>query len=182
MYASFHSIFEVEGNEVIRIPFLNYYKTICWSVYEQFRKKGFEVRYISDQDISYNMYGSEQDQVKYSISVSKWHSDKDLKTYIRPKDASVVIISSLSDPDELEQLIQNSGSEITFIFVPVSEGLKKQKLSDWLEWIFVQKEKDMTSVYRTSWSVSLLRLKIAKNEKRIKEILKKHDRSTVISK
>lgn len=180
IYASFYTIFDANESDVVRIPFLNYYKTTCWSVYKQFQQKGFDTRYIPDQNIPAAQMEDEKSQVRYSISVSKWHKDKSLQDFVRTKDASVVIISSLSDPEQVQQLLESNGNDITFIFVPLTEGLKKQHLGDWLQWLFVQQEKDSMAVHKTSWSVSLLRLKIQKNEKRLKEMLGQYERSTII--
>lgn len=182
LYASFFSSFNVQGNEVIEIPFLNYYKTVCWSVYKQLPAKGFDVRYVPDQDIPPNRMENDAEQVRYSVSVSKWHTEKELRDYVRSKDASVVIISSLSDPEQVEQMLENNGDEIAFVLVPLSEGLNKQNIGDWLQWLFVQREKDSIAVYKTSWSISLLRLKIIKNEKALKQLLEKYQRSAVLEK
>ncbi|MCE3278929.1 MAG: hypothetical protein K0S44_1120 [Bacteroidetes bacterium] len=180
IYASFYTIFNANESDVLRIPFLNYYKTICWSVYKQFQQKGFDTRYIPDQSIPTAQMEDLKSQVRYSISVSKWHKDKRIQDFIKTKDASVVIISSLSDPQQVQQLLESNGNDITFIFVPLTEGLKKQHLGDWIQWLFVQQEKDAMAVYKTSWSISLLRLKIIKNEKRLKELLGQYERSTII--
>jgi uncharacterized protein (DUF58 family) len=182
LYASFYSAFEVKDNEVINVPFLNYYKTVCWSVYKQFVQKGFDVRYIPDQDVPSNKMESDSEQTRYSISVSSWQRNKELRDHVRPKDASIVIISSLSDPEQVRHLLESNGNEITFVFVPLTEGLNKQHLGDWLQWLFVQQEKDTTAVYKSSWSISLLRLKIIKNEKQIKQLLDQYERSAVLQK
>ncbi|MDF2436888.1 MAG: hypothetical protein K0Q95_1264 [Bacteroidota bacterium] len=180
LYTSFFSSFDVENNEVIRIPFLNYYKTICWSVYNQLVKKGFDVRYIADQDIPKNGIGSNEEQARFAISVSKWHRDKELRDFVKAKDASVVIISSLSDPEQVKQLLESNGRDISFVFVPLTQGLNKQNIGAWLQWLFVQQEKDSIAIYRTSWSLSLLRLKVMKNEKQIKQLLDQYERSTIL--
>ncbi len=182
LYASFFSAFEISGNEVVEIPFLNYYKTLCWSVYKQLQGKGLEVRFVADQNIPQSKMNNQDEQVKYTISVSQWHKEKELRDYIKPKDASVVIISSLSDIDQVNQLIEQFGNEISFIFVPLTDSLNKQHLGDWLQWLFVQQEKDAIAKYKTNWSLSLLRLKIAKNEKQLKQLLEQYDKSTVIKK
>jgi uncharacterized protein (DUF58 family) len=183
LYPSFFSSFDVKDNEVIGIPFLNYYKTICWSVYKQLTGKGFDVRYISDQDIPQNQLGNDAaEQVRYAISVSKWHPEKELRDFVRLKDASVVIISSLSDPEQVQQLLEAAGNDISFVFIALTEGLNRQHLGDWLQWLFVQREKDSMAVHKTNWSFSLLRLKIAKNEKVLKELLDKYQRSSVLEK
>jgi len=182
LYASYFSAFPFAGNDVIEIPFLNYYKTLCWSVYKQLQGKGLEVRFVPDQAIPSTTITNEQEQVKYGISVSQWHRDKELKDYVKPKDASVVIVSSLSDIEQVKQLIEQHGNDISFVFVPLTDGLNRQHIGDWLQWLFVQQEKDDIAKFKTSWSLSLIRLKITKNEKQLKQLLDQYDKSTVLQK
>jgi hypothetical protein len=137
-------------------------------------KQGFEVRYIPDQEVAKNNTAHEQQWVKYSISTSKWHQSKDLKTYVKTNDASIVVISSLSDADEVKDLIEKHGRDITFIFIKLTESLFKPNVFDWVQWLFVQNQKDDIEVYKRSWSISSLRIKIAQNEKRLAEIVEKY--------
>jgi hypothetical protein len=174
LYASYFSQFNTESNGPVEIPFLNYYKTLTWNIYENLVKQGFEVRYIPDQEVAKNNTADEQQWVKYSISTSKWHQSKDLKTYVKTNDASIVVISSLSDADEVKDLIEKHGRDITFIFIKLTESLFKPNVFDWVQWLFVQNQKDDIEVYKRSWSISSLRIKIAQNEKRLAEIVEKY--------
>jgi hypothetical protein len=182
LYASFYSQFLPEDNEVIRVPFLNYYKTLCWSVYKQLLKKGLEVRFIPDQTIPLHSFSSEEERIRYSISVSAWQKSADLKSYIKPGDASVIMISSLSDKDQVKELIDRYGNEISFVFVPLTESLSRPFFASWIKWLFVQEEKDKASVYRTNWSLSLIRRRVEQNEHDISELLKEFERSTILNK
>lgn len=180
LYASFFSKFRVQGSEVIETPFLNYYKTLCWSVYEQFVKKGFEVRYIPDQEIPQQNIPLEEDRIKYTITLSSWQNETDLKTYLNLKDATIVLLSSLSDPEQVGELVEKYGNAISFVFVPLTESLSNLQLAHWLQWIFVQQEKDKTAAYRASWNLSALRLKVEQNEKELSKILQDNQKSVVL--
>ena len=79
-------------------------------------------------------------------------------------------------------MLEQFGNEISFIFVPLTDCLNKQHLGDWLQWIFVQQEKDAIATYKTNWSLSLLRVKINRNEKLLKQILGQYDKSKVLKK
>ena len=142
LYPSFFNSFDIEGSEVVNIPFLNYYKTFVWSAYKELLKKGFEVRYVADQRTpTLNTQDTEQ-QVKYTISTSNWQTDKNLPAFIKPREASAVIITSLSNAEEVEQIIDNYGNDIVILFAQLSNSLKSQSIGDWLQWVFVQQEKD----------------------------------------
>ena len=179
-YASFFSALNIQGNEVIEKFFLNYYKTVCWSVYKQLLNKGLEVRHHIDQDIPQNNMTTEQEQIKYAISVSKWQNMNSIKDYIKPKDASVVVVSSLSDIEEIKDLVEKYGNEISFVFVPLTESLNKQNITDWIQWLFIQREKDNSAVYKTTWSLSLLRKSIMQNESELLKLLQQYEKSTVL--
>ena len=180
LYASFFSQFDTEGNGAIEVPFLNYYKTFTWNIYQNLIKQGFEVRYIADQETAKNSTGDEQQAVKYSISTSKWHQSKDLINYVKTSDASIVVISSLSDAGQVQNLIEKHGRDITFIFIKLTESLLKPNMFDWVQWLFVQNQKDDIEVYKRAWTFSPLRSKIHQNEKHLKEIIAKYQEAVVL--
>jgi len=179
LYASFFSQFNTEGNTAVEIPFLNYFKVVIWSVYENMIKQGFDVRYIADQEVAKNNTADEQQAVKYSISTSKWHHVKDVKTYVKTNDASVVIVSSLSNVDEVKDLMENYGKDITFIFIKLTDSFKNQNMIDWVQWLLVQNQKDDIDVYKRGWALSPMRIKIKENEKKLAGIMQKYQEAGV---
>ncbi len=180
LYASFFSSYDIEGNEVVNIPFLNYYKTVLWSVYQQLVKKGFDVKYIPDQVLPLHHSTDEQQNVRYNISTSRWQTDKDLLSFVKTNEAAMVVVSSLSNAEEVAQLAERYGDEIVIVFVRLSNGLRKQYVTDWLQWVFIQQEKNDLAVYRTRWSVSTLKSKMLRNEKKIKAILEKYNKPVTV--
>jgi hypothetical protein len=180
LYVSYFSQFNIEGSGAVEVPFLNYFKVVTWSVYQNLVKRGFEVRYIHDQDVAKNNMADEQQWVKYNISTSHWHQAKDLKSYVKTSDASVVIISSLSNADEVKDLIEVHGKDVTFIFIKLTESFKNQNMIDWVQWLFVQSAKDDIDVYKRGWSLSPLRQRIKDNEKRLEAIVAKYQEEAVV--
>jgi len=179
LYNSFYTSIDVAGNEIFEIPFLNYYKTACWSLYKQLKNKGLEVRTVSDQPIPNKNFSSQEEQIEYAITFSKWQNESNLKDYVKINNASIVIISSLSNLNEVKEMLDQLGNQISFVFVSLTESLKKQRVGDWLTWFFIQKEKDKTEVYKTNWAISTLRSKILDNEKELKNLLEKYEKSVV---
>ncbi len=179
LYASFFSGFDVADNSAVQVPFLNYYKTMIWSLYQNFLKQGLEVKYIPDQEVANNNRNDLQQWVKYGISTSKWHKEKSLKSYVKTNDASVVIISSLSNVDEVTELVDQFGSAITIIFIKLSDAFKKQNLVDWVQWLFVENLKEDIAVHKRNWSVSTMRMKIRENEKKLEAVVGQASRTLV---
>jgi hypothetical protein len=179
-YPSYHNIFDTSGNEVVNLHFLNFYKNLCWSVFNQLASKGLEVRYIPDQLIPPAASSNAGEIVKHAVTLSDWQKQNELKSFVKAKDASVIMISSLNDVKEVEELVERFGNDIAFIFVPLTESLKSQSMAHWLRWVFVQEEKDDIAVYRAKWSISAVRYAIVENEKAIKKLLKQFHKSEVL--
>ena len=180
LFASFFSGFMVDGNTPVQIPFLNYYKEMIWTLYQNLVKQGFEVRYVPDQPIAKTNSADVQQQVKYAISTSHWQYNTDIRTYCKTSDASILVVSSLSNLDEVKELVEKHGNDITIIFVKLSESLHKQNMLHWVKWLFVENEKDDMEMYKSAWATSLnLRPKIVENEKKLKMILEKYQKANV---
>ena len=179
LYASFFAG-GMPQNEIIDVPFLNYYKSKTWNIYRQLVQEGFEVRYVPDQPIAATNANDAQQQAKYSISTSTWHSDKELMHYVQAKDAAMVVVSSLSDAEQVEQLVAQYGSQVSFVFVQLTNSLHQSGMGDWIQWLFVQNEQDAINEYRRKWNLSFARNKIVQNEKRIKEIIEKHGKAVSV--
>ncbi|MBI3520150.1 MAG: hypothetical protein HY062_12460 [Bacteroidetes bacterium] len=180
LYTSFHTHFDVKGNDVIETLFLNYYKTICWSIYKQLAKKGLEVRYISDQPIPPTALSEPDEQVKYAITLSHWQDETHLKDFVKPGNASVLIVSSLDDPEQIRDFADNFGSDISIVFVPLTECLRQNDIKDWIRWLFITNENDKLTSYKTKWNLSPLRFKLNENETDISGLLKQTDKASII--
>lgn len=179
LYASFHSAFDINGNEVVQYPFQDHYKTIIWNTYLQLVKQGFEVEYIADQQIAAPALPDEQQRVQYTISASNWQRDISLQAYLKPKEAAVVVISSLNDYEEVAKLTEQYGNEITFVFVQLSKSVRSSHVGHWIKWLFISQEKNSYEVYRNRWRLSRLRGKLIANEKKIKQLLEQYAKPVV---
>jgi hypothetical protein len=180
LYASFYSDFNIEGNAVVEKPFLNHYKSVVWTVYRQLAEQGFEVRFVNDQEKAEQHFTNDQQQVKHNISTARWQLNKNLDVYVKPSETAVLLVSSLTDAERLADIAEAHGNEIIIILVKLSDSLSKQNFANWVEWIFVQQEKDQREVYRTSWSLSPLRPKIKANEKKIEQTLSRLEKPVII--
>lgn len=180
LYSSYFINFDISGNSAAEIPFLNYFKTVNWAIYQQLLKQGYEVRYVADQPIPHHSIVDEQQAVKYSISTSKWHQQQDLKSYCKTKEAAMLLVHSFSNADHVAALAEQYGNEITIVFVKLSDSLKHQHILSWIQWLFVENEKNNIERYKTAWSLSLLKSKVIKNEKAIENILKKYSKPVLL--
>ena len=177
LFASFFAGFDIEGNETVHIPFLNYYKTMVWNIYEELKKQNPNIRFISDQSDKY-ILSSEEDsdsKLKHLISVSSWQQHTNLKSYLEGHHPSVIIVSSLNNAEVVEQLLRDAEDDTTFLFIPLTASLQKQRVTDIVEILFIKKDSDNLSKYKPQWVLSPLRTKINENEKKIKKLLNIED-------
>lgn len=176
LYASFYTHFDITGNEVVNIPFLNYYKTAIWNAYRELEQQGLEVRYVPDQPIAVKASAAGPQLVKYGISTSAWQTDITLAGYVKPAETAILFVSSLSDEQEVSKLVEQHGNDMVIVFVALSKSLQKQHLGDWLKWLFVKNEEDAVARYKTAWSLSLLRGRLLANEKKLTRLLEKYQK------
>jgi hypothetical protein len=180
LYASFHTAFDVAGSPVVEQPFLDYYKTFIYNTYRQLVKQGFEVQYASDQSIVTPSLPDAQQVAAYQVSASHWQKNKEVTSYIKPEDAAIVILSSLNDADEVARLLNRYGNQISFVLVRLSKSMKKQHIGHWLQWVFMQPEKNTYEKHRPAWQLSRLRSRIIANEKKITQLLAAYEKPVVI--
>jgi hypothetical protein len=180
LYASFHSIFETAGNAVLEKPFLNYYKSVIWTIYNQLTEQGLEVRFIPDQDTAAVHFLNSRQEVQYAISTAAWQHSKDLESYCRPNEMAVLVVSSLSDAERLVQLAEQYGNDVIIILVQLGNSLDKHSIYNWVEWLFVQQEKDEMEMNKTAWRLSLVRPRIMANERRIRQTLQQYEKPVIL--
>ncbi|HEY0298276.1 MAG TPA: hypothetical protein VGB84_03575 [Arachidicoccus sp.] len=174
LYVSFFSTVVDEENKILEGPLLNFYKNAVWSVYKNLSSQNNEVRWVSDQpqkSISFSPNPSNEENIKHLIAVSDWQSSNDVLNFVQTKNAAMLIVSSLTNIEQLKQLVEKYNREINFLFVPLSKCFGKQTLFDWIKWIFLQEEKNTSARQKTTWATSAIRRLILKNEKSLKKIL-----------
>lgn len=180
MYVSFFTDFDITANKTAEIYFLNFYKTISWAIFQKLVQQGFDVRYIPDQQTPSKNFTEEKQAIEYAISTSKWQTDKDLKNYVKSKDASVVVIHSFSNADDVQQLLEANGGSCFFVLIKLSNSLQRSYLISLVRWLFIQQEKNEMEVYKTSWRLSLLRPRVLQNEKKLEAMVSKYSKTLVI--
>ncbi|MES2774963.1 MAG: DUF58 domain-containing protein [Bacteroidota bacterium] len=180
LYASYLDGIKAGDQTIIAQRGLNYFKTSIWSVYNQLKKQGFEVRYIPDQDLKQGSATNPDAKVQYNISLSDWHRKGELKEYVNVKAASVVCISSLTPVAQVNELLDVVSKDASVIFIRLSNSFKKQGITKWLRWIFLQEEKDSNNRYLMQWNMSNDKRKMMQNERALGDVLKNSDLKVIV--
>lgn len=180
-YSSFYNSIGSDLYPTISGVFLNQFKTIVWNAYLQLNKKSLLLKYVPDQPAKTMFADDPLQKIKYIISTSNWHHDKDLATYFRKDEASVLCISSFTDVEHLENIVSKSGKDLVVIFVELSKTFQSIKVRDWLQWLFVRPSAESVDKLKISWNISPLKRKVTENESRIKRILDKSECEKVMA-
>lgn len=179
-YASFYNAVSNDVYEEFNAVFLDNFKTFVWNIYEQLYRQSQLIQYIPDQETKIFYADDVIQKTKYIISTSSWQKQNNLDIYFNKQYASVLCISSLTDAKQLEDVLEKTGKSLTVVFVELSKSFSKMKVTDWLQWVFVNHEKKSSEELQLAFSLSPLRKKILDNEKNIKELLKKSDCEVLI--
>ncbi|HEY5407547.1 MAG TPA: DUF58 domain-containing protein [Ginsengibacter sp.] len=179
-YTSFYNAISNDAYEEFNAVFLDNFKTIAWNIYEQLYRQNELIQYIPDQETKTFYADDIIQKTKYIVSTSSWQKQNDLNTYFNKQFASVLCISSLTDAKQLEEVLEKSGKSLTVVFVQLSKSFSGMRVTDWLQWIFVNPEKKSAEKLQLAFSLSPLRKKISDNEKTIKDLLNKSECESLI--
>lgn len=175
LYVSFYSDYLHQHNEIINEPIINYYKNTVWSLFKNLSQEGLDVRWVSDQPekaVTFDGHPIKDEEIKHLIALSTWQNSKDVLNFVQPKNAAVVVVSSLTNVKQVQQLVSEYGREISFILIPLSTCIGQQSIGSWLQWFFLQEEKNQQARFKSKWAVSALRRTLIKNEKELSKYLK----------
>lgn len=171
-YASFHASVKAQwlGEDYLK-EMLNYYKNQVWTTYDTLAKKEWDMRYIPDQDLNVPEQLSTADKNARIISNSNWHTDTSLGKYFNARHGTVLCVSSLTDPEELQNVLDHCDGATVVYFVKLSRVFRHFVAWNWLKRLILLPPKDRLNKLRTRWVFSPMRLQVQKREKEIEEIL-----------
>lgn len=173
-YASFHNAANalLLGDGYLK-EMLNYFKNNVWTIYDTLAAKEWEMRYIADQKFNLPEHLSDAELSSRIISNSSWHNDKSLREYFNTKQGTVLCISSLTDIQELEEILEESNESTIIYFVKLSLTFKHFVAWNWIKRLIFLPPEDRLNKLRTRWTFSPGRLRLQKREKEIEALLKK---------
>lgn len=173
-YASFYAGVKAQwlGEGYLK-EMLNYYKNNVWTIYDALSKKEWELRYIPDQTFNMPEQLPERERTARVISNSSWHKDTGLQQYFNTRTGTMLCISSLTDPQELSNMLDRCDGSTVVYFVKVSKVMKHFVPLTWVRRLVFMPPDDRLSRLRTTWTFSPIRVQLHKREKEIEELLKK---------
>jgi hypothetical protein len=178
-YASFHTGVKTQWmKEDYLKEMLNYYKNRVWTVYDTLSRKEWEMRYVPDQSFNVPEHLGTSEKSARIISNSSWHKDKPLSHYFNAKHGAVLCVSSLTDPEELRNVLEQCDASTVVYFIKCSQVFKHGVAWNWVKRLIFLPPKDRLNKLRGRWIFSPMRFQIQKREKELEEIL---TRSSVVS-
>ena len=171
-YASFYVSVKAQwmGEGYLK-EMLNYYKNNVWTVYDTLSNKEWEMRFMPDQSFHIPEQLTDTEKSARIISNSVWHKDTSLQQYFNPKTGTVLCISSLTDPEELKNVLDRCDAATVVYFVRLSNAFRHIVPLNWISRIIFRSPQDRLSKLRGRWTFSPMRFQIQKREKEIEEIL-----------
>jgi len=173
-YASFYNslgreaLFEGYFSEM-----LNFYKNNVWAIYRELQRKEWQVRYIPDQQFNLPEQADELQRTERIISNSRWQQDKSTRDYFDARSGTVLVISSLTDPEELARMLEETDPSVQIYYVKLSVVFRHLVALSWLKRLFFLPPKDRLSRLKNNWTFSSLRPLIRKREKELEALLEK---------
>jgi hypothetical protein len=173
LYASFYAATKPQWmSEGYFKEMLNYYKNNVWTVYDSLSKKEWQMRFIADQSFTVPEHLTEAERTARIISNSYWHKDKSISQYFNPRQGAVLCISSLTDTEELKNLLDQCDSATVVYFVKLSRVFRHFVAWNWIKRLIFLPPQDRLNKLRSRWVFSPIRFQVQKKEKEIEEILK----------
>lgn len=172
VYVSFYDSIGIDGLTVMQTRGLNYYKNVLWSVFKTIYAQQPQLHLIMDQPVSNEMLTDTVDKTEYNIAVSNWQTNTPLSHLINQQKLSVLCISSLSDINEVENVLSANGN-VTVILAKLTNGMRRGWMTNWITWLFLQEEKDKDKLHTIQWRFSMKRGKIKQNETELEILCKK---------
>ncbi|MCW3122271.1 MAG: hypothetical protein JWQ38_1763 [Flavipsychrobacter sp.] len=173
-YASFHAAVKAQWmSEGYLKEMLNYFKNNVWTIYDTLSHKEWDMRYVPDQSFNIPEQLTDEERAARIISNSVWHNDASLQQYFNPRTGAVLCISSLTDPQELTNMLDRCDASTVVYFIKLSNALKHFAPLNLLGRLIFLPPDDRLSKLRTSWTFSPIRFQVQKKEKEIEEILKR---------
>jgi hypothetical protein len=168
MCVSFHAADDSILTSTLPPVLLDHYKTYVWTIYAMLREKGYEIKFVTDAEAG---TVAEKDAIRGTVTRAQWQRDNNLQSVL-PRDAAVVVISSLNDPEEVESIANNAGVRV--VFVRLTEALRRSVYASWLEWLFYRQEGEDQG-FRALLRATAIRGRLRAREKKLDALLKKYD-------
>lgn len=174
LYASFHAAIKAQWlTEDYLKEMLNYYKNSVWTVYDALSRKEWEMRLIPEQSFNVPEHLSITEKNARIISNSQWQKDVSLSRYFNPRQGAVLCISSFTDPEELQHVLEQCDGSTIVYFVKCSKVFSHSVTWNWLKRLIFLPPKDRLNKLKTRWVFAPIRFQVQKKEKQIEEILRK---------
>lgn len=179
VYTSCYSGFPGENNSPVGKHFLNWYKTIIWNLIKDIQEKGFRLTMITDQH-PHPDDPQELTELQSLIITQEWQLALSLTDFVHVQNASAIIISSLCPVEQVQDLMYRRKETTLFILVKLSTVIRRNHLLHLLSWLFIQQEKNEIEKARTAWTLSLNRLAILDNEKKLQTLFQQNSKTLIL--
>lgn len=172
-YASFYDAISHEAYRGFNTWFLDRYKTVVWNLFEQLYRQNERISYIPDQPVNTFFADDPASRVRYTISTASWQRERDLADYFNDRTGSVLCISSLSDANQVGEIVSKAGRTLTVVLVRLGRSFAGNRVSDWIRWIFIKSPRRAGERLQMAFNLSPLKIKMTNNENALRTLLER---------
>jgi hypothetical protein len=176
----FYDGLELSDYPVIDNSCLDFYKTACFNIVQKIKEQGLPCNFLNDEQKTAKQGTQDNQDLKILIANSKWQQIFPPKDLGNLKKLSIVCVSSMLSQSDFRYLIENTSQVAKIYLVPLSKAAPMPKGLKWLNWMFVETEKDPQNRFPFFWFISPARRKLKKNEMGLMKIVKAHENKCLI--
>lgn len=170
IYASFYDRLSLSESTHLTSKMLNFYKNIVYTSFKKLKDEDEFAVYLTTDQNSKAPIAIEK-EAKDHIANCEWQHTRSLRQLDKKDNISLLLISSLDDPDEVAELAQNESLGMEILFVPLSEAFTKPSKKAWISWVFTHQKNNQYIWDLLRWRTNPMRQQILENESRIQHIL-----------
>ncbi|MFN8229645.1 MAG: DUF58 domain-containing protein [Bacteroidia bacterium] len=179
VFVSSNTLINLDNNKINYSLFLNHYKQTVFNFYNSLEKNKIENNLYFDNYEFTQSFQTKQEQISYSIIKLNWQSNTPLLELVKSKSNALVFIHSLTNPKDVEDLLEKFNYKCQIIFVKLSSTLKNNIINDWVNWVFIEPKQNDFFYLKKTYKISPNYFQLLDNEKKIEKLLKLNNKNLV---
>lgn len=165
--------------EDYRLEMLNFYKTRIWATIQGIRDHHPATHFIADQVLDSRAGQQETPGDWALITQAQWQLSTPPSAFLDLKKASLILVSSLTRPQDFEEIIEKMDRSQKLLVIPLSATFPKAGPWARLWSLFFRPPRDRWSRLNARWWYSPWRARLKKREKQWEQLLESYGRESV---
>jgi hypothetical protein len=179
VFISSNTVINLDDNKINYSLFLNHYKQTIFNFYNSLQKNKIENNLYFDNYDFTQSFNTKHEQILNSILKLNWQNNMLLAELVKSKSNAVIFIHSLSNPKDVEDLLEKFNYKCQIIFVKLSSTLKNNIINDWINWVFIESKQTDFFYLKKAYKISPNYFHLIDNEKKLDKLLKLNSKNLI---